>query len=165
MWWSTDFLLYDLDHHIKKPTRCVCENKYADQLCSNHTAYQRIWFRYEDSAIPRFFLTPKFQASLYQACSDTTYISVIEDESLSPTIEGKLLCMFSRVQDHLVVFQDSCFYVSVLYQENMYLFYFFTYYLILFLLQNIVCEYSLEPRRFLVRTEAVLTCTHNLYFE
>ena len=34
------------------PLVCICENKDADQLCGNHTADQRLCFRFTDSAIP-----------------------------------------------------------------------------------------------------------------
>ena len=37
---------------MRKPEFCLCENKGADQLCSNCTADQRLCFRYTDSAIP-----------------------------------------------------------------------------------------------------------------
>ena len=36
---------------MRKPTFCICENKDADQLCGNHTADQRLYFRYKDSTI------------------------------------------------------------------------------------------------------------------
>ena len=36
---------------MRKPDFCLCENKGADQLCSNCTADQRLCFRYSDSAI------------------------------------------------------------------------------------------------------------------
>ena len=35
-----------------KRTIFICENKDADQLCSNCTADQRLCFRYTDSTIP-----------------------------------------------------------------------------------------------------------------
>ena len=37
---------------MRKPDFCLCENKGADQLCSNCTADQRLCFRYEDSRVP-----------------------------------------------------------------------------------------------------------------
>ena len=37
---------------VRKPAFCICENKDADQLCSNCTADQRLCFRYSDSTIP-----------------------------------------------------------------------------------------------------------------
>ena len=37
---------------MRKPNFCLCENKAADQLCSNCTAGQRLCFRYTDSAVP-----------------------------------------------------------------------------------------------------------------
>ena len=45
-----------MSHDAKKPAFCLCENKEADQLCSNCTADQRLCFRYSDSTIP---LLPK----------------------------------------------------------------------------------------------------------
>ena len=35
----------------RKPDICQCENKGADQLCSNCTADQPLCFRYKDSTI------------------------------------------------------------------------------------------------------------------
>ena len=37
---------------MRKPDFCICENKEADQLCSNCAADQRLYFRYTDSTIP-----------------------------------------------------------------------------------------------------------------
>ena len=37
---------------MRKPDFCICENKGADQLCSNCTADQHLCFRYSDSTIP-----------------------------------------------------------------------------------------------------------------
>ena len=38
---------------MRKPAFCICENKYADQLCGNCEAYQRLCFRYTHSTIPQ----------------------------------------------------------------------------------------------------------------
>ena len=45
---------------VSKLDFCICENKDADQLCSNSKADQRLCFRYTDSTIP---LLPKSQIS------------------------------------------------------------------------------------------------------
>ena len=37
---------------MRKPDFCLCENKDADQLCSNCTADQRLCFRDSDTTIP-----------------------------------------------------------------------------------------------------------------
>ena len=37
---------------MRKPEYCLCENKGADQLCSNCTADQHLYFRYTNSTIP-----------------------------------------------------------------------------------------------------------------
>ena len=47
---------------MRKLAFSICENKGADQLHGNHTADQRICFRFIDGMIP-YFLNPKFQAS------------------------------------------------------------------------------------------------------
>ena len=43
---------------MRKSYFCICENKDADQLCSNCAADLRLCFRYIDSTIP---LIPKFR--------------------------------------------------------------------------------------------------------
>ena len=42
----------NLRRNMRKPNFRLCENKGADQLCSNCTADQRLCFRYSDSTIP-----------------------------------------------------------------------------------------------------------------
>ena len=42
-------LVLTLSHVMRKLDFCICENKAADQLCSNCTADQRLCFRYLDS--------------------------------------------------------------------------------------------------------------------
>ena len=51
----------DMSHVVRKPAFCICENKDADQLCSNCEADQRLCFRYTVQSL--FYLNPKFQAS------------------------------------------------------------------------------------------------------
>ena len=46
---------------------CLCENKGADQLCSNCTADQRLCFRYTDSTISPLV---KFKISSFYSFSD-----------------------------------------------------------------------------------------------
>ena len=46
------FLNYHLNHVMRKPTFCICENKDTDQLGRNHEADQRLCFHYADSTIP-----------------------------------------------------------------------------------------------------------------
>ena len=41
-----------LQHVMRKPAVCICDNKDADQLPSNCVADQRVYFRYMDSTIP-----------------------------------------------------------------------------------------------------------------
>ena len=51
---------------MRKSDFCLCENKGADQLCSNCTADQRLCFRYMDSSIP---LLPKSEISVFYICT------------------------------------------------------------------------------------------------
>ena len=53
---------------MRKPAFCICENKDADQLRSNHEADQRLCFRYTDSTIP---LLPKYIISSFLPSSVT----------------------------------------------------------------------------------------------
>ena len=43
--------LEEMSRTMRKPDFCICENKGADQLCSNCTADQRLCFRYLVSTI------------------------------------------------------------------------------------------------------------------
>ena len=58
--WNFVVFSLDMSHIMRKPTFCICENKGADQLCSNCTADQHLCFRYIDSTIP---LLPKAETS------------------------------------------------------------------------------------------------------
>ena len=49
-----------MSHLMRKPAFCICENKGADQLHSNHTADQRLCFHYIASTIN---LLPKSKIS------------------------------------------------------------------------------------------------------
>ena len=51
---------------VRKPDKCICENKDADQLRGNSEADQRLCFRYIDSTIP---LVPKYEISILQPSS------------------------------------------------------------------------------------------------
>ena len=63
----TTEVFYMSRRHVQKPTICICENKDADQLCSNCTADQCLCFCYSDSNVP-LLLIPKFQASSILLC-------------------------------------------------------------------------------------------------
>ena len=43
-----------MSHIMRKPTICICENKDADQLRSNHEADQHLCFGYKNSTIPLY---------------------------------------------------------------------------------------------------------------
>ena len=47
----------DMSRVMGKSDFCRCENKDADQLCSNCTADQRLCFRFMDSTIPLLLKT------------------------------------------------------------------------------------------------------------
>ena len=46
-----------------KPAFCICKNKGADQLHGNHTADQRLFFRY--IVLSLYFLNPQFPGSQF----------------------------------------------------------------------------------------------------
>ena len=71
---------------MRKLDFCLCENKDADQLCSNCTADQRLCFHCSDSTIPpqplpkisRFYLSSEtVQAGLCQTWSETPKTSFL----------------------------------------------------------------------------------------
>ena len=47
-----DFHLRYMSHCMRKSTKCLGENKDADQLRGNREADQRLCFRFTDSTIP-----------------------------------------------------------------------------------------------------------------
>ena len=58
---------------MRKLDFCLCENKGADQLCSNCNADQRLCFRYTDSTIPPLgmpYILAFFCGSIGQFVSD-----------------------------------------------------------------------------------------------
>ena len=54
-------LFCHMSRHIRKPTICICENKGADQLCSNCTADQRFCFRNTDSTVPLLLISKEYR--------------------------------------------------------------------------------------------------------
>ena len=72
MWYNLAFVYFEFYNYMhlsrvtRKPTFCICENKGADQLCSNCKANQRLCFRYKDSTIP---LLSKSEVSIPQPSS------------------------------------------------------------------------------------------------
>ena len=61
-------MLSGMSNCIRKPTKCLGENKGADQLRGNREADQRLCFRYTDSTIP---LLLKYKISSLQPSSVT----------------------------------------------------------------------------------------------
>ena len=68
------------------PDFCICEDKEADQLCSNCTADQRLCFRYTDSTIPPllilkistfYFFSVTVQAGLCRNWSETSKSGIL----------------------------------------------------------------------------------------
>ena len=52
---------YSISYVMRKPASCICDNKGADQLCSNYASDQSFcFFRYIDITIP---LLPKSEIS------------------------------------------------------------------------------------------------------
>ena len=76
---------------MRKPTICICENKDADQLCSNCTADQRLCFRLTDSNIPLLIYIQSF--NILALCCDCTAWFVSD-------LVGNPKCWFSHAQVH-----------------------------------------------------------------
>ena len=62
---SFSIIALHLSLHMRKPMICICENKDADQLCSNCTADQRLCFRHMDSTIPLLLISKVSSFQLY----------------------------------------------------------------------------------------------------
>ena len=66
---------------MRKPDFCLCENKDADQLCSNCTADQRLCFRNSASAIS---LLPKSEISSFYPSCETLQACLCRTRSATP---------------------------------------------------------------------------------
>ena len=87
----TTHFLYHTSCVMRKPEFCLCENKGADQLCSNCTADQHLCFGYTDS-ISLFLLNPKYQVFSHLL---QLYRSVCVGPGLTPQ-RLFFLCHFSN---------------------------------------------------------------------
>ena len=84
---------YHLSPLVRKLTVCICENKGADQLRSNHEADQRLCFHYTVHLL--FFLNPKFQAS-------SLFLLLHRPVCVGPV--RKPHCWFSHGVAHLLIY-------------------------------------------------------------
>ena len=75
---------------MSKSAFCICENKDADQLCSNCTTDQRLCFATQIELF-RYFLNPKFPASSYLCW----YSLVVSDLVGNP--EDRFSCVVAHV--------------------------------------------------------------------
>ena len=62
------------NHRLGKPTKCLGENKGADQLRGNREADQRLCFRYTDSTIP---LLLKYKISCFCDCTGRFVLDLV----------------------------------------------------------------------------------------
>ena len=67
---------------MRKPAICICENKEADQLCSNCTADERLCLCYRDSTIPLLLISKvssfvTVQPGLCQTWSETQIVGFL----------------------------------------------------------------------------------------
>ena len=79
---------FDMSLLMRKPTICICENKDADQLCSNCTADQLLCFRHTDSTIPLLLISKVLR------CDCTAWF--VSD------LVGNTNCLFSHAQAHIL---------------------------------------------------------------
>ena len=88
-------MLRQMSRCIRKRTICICENKDADQLCSNCTADyctadQRLCFRYTDSTIP---LLLKSEISSFQPSSVTVQADLCQTWLESQIVGFLMQCL------------------------------------------------------------------------
>ena len=77
---------------MRKPDFWLCENKGADQLCSNCTSDQHLCFRYTDRTISPLLINPKFQAS-------SLFLRLYRPE---PELAGNTKVQFSPIAAHMI---------------------------------------------------------------
>ena len=85
---------------MRKPAFCICQNKDADQLCGNHTADQRLCFRYIDSTIP---LLPKSKNSkplaIFCGCTARFVLDLVGNpEDRFSHNEAQIKCVFDETE-------------------------------------------------------------------
>ena len=83
-------LKFVMSRRIRKPKKCLGENKRADQLCSNYTADQRLCFLYTDSDIP-LLLQSEISSLLSCFCDCTS--------QFLPDLVGNPNCCFSHAKE------------------------------------------------------------------
>ena len=71
---------------LRKPDFCICENKDADQLCSNCTADQRICFRYMDKTIPCLRLSKISSFKLSSDCTGWFALELVGNPEAAHTV-------------------------------------------------------------------------------
>ena len=69
-------MLCHMNHVMRKPAFCLCENKGADQLHGNHTFDQCLCFRYIGSAIPSTSVAVRPGLCLTWSETPKTYLCV-----------------------------------------------------------------------------------------
>ena len=83
-----------LIRRTRKPTIFICENKDADELCSNCTTHYRLCFRYSESTIPLLLKTQNFKLpacfcacttrfGLCRTCSETHIVGFLMHEFIN----------------------------------------------------------------------------------
>ena len=109
--------LHTLSHMgcvVRKPSFCICENKYADQLHSNCAADQRLCFRYMDSTIPLLPKSENFKLlAIFRGCT-SRFVSGqvrIQNVGFSP-IEAYIIQIIG-IKDKFTYFKTKlCGYIN-----------------------------------------------------
>ena len=95
-----------MNHLLRRPHFCLCENKGADQLCSYCTADQRLCFCHSDSTTS---LLPNSKISSFQPASETVQASLCQTRSETQKTRSEtqktsfltslLICPWSTAKD------------------------------------------------------------------
>ena len=94
---------------VRKRGYCLCENKDADQLCTNRTVDQHLCFRYTDRTVP---LLPKSEILIVLPSSAAAQVDLCRTWSEYPKT-GFLATQLSHDSDprdiHLCLFVNDMF--------------------------------------------------------
>ena len=101
-----------MSHCMRRQTTCIGENKDADQLCSNCTADQHLFFRYTDSTIP---LLPKSEISSFYPSSVTVQSGVCQTWSETQIVGFVIQRLISSL---CVAYPDNISLVGIKYKTN-----------------------------------------------
>ena len=101
---------------MEKPDFCLCENKDADQLCSNCTADQRLCFRYTDSTIPLLLIAKTSNVCFFSETVRTALCRTGLEISKISFLASRLILLLQHIYGAFCSFID-CYSVYMVYKR------------------------------------------------